>query len=195
MQRRPAEENSRAERCPYPLEPNANPGWIGREPTADEREVVDWLKRRRLPDRILHVGVGTALLSKEFGTRVAQGLTKDGGEAEHAREAGLDTVLCNKYDVSSYKSLLQNTFDCIVDVNVRSYSCCDSHFTEYMDLMLESLTPSGMLLTSQRGLNYLVPTSLEELRTLCPHWRIRAQGSVVVMRPGYAYRVGRMFSR
>ena len=195
MPRPLAEAESVEGHCPYPIEPNDNPGWIGREPTPDEREIVDWLNRRTLPSRILHAGVGTALLTREFGARVVQGFTKDGGEYRNARELGLDTLVCNKYDVSSYKNLLQNSFDCIVDVNVRSYACCDAHFREYMDLMLESLTRKGMLLTSRRGLDYLVPTSIAELKTLCPDWRVRAHGNVVVMRQGYAFRFGRLFDR
>ncbi|MEO8576079.1 MAG: hypothetical protein ABI556_05235 [Gemmatimonadales bacterium] len=128
-------------------------------------------------------------------TNCIQGLTRDGGERTNATELGLDAVLCNKYDVSSYRALLKQSLDCVVDVNVRSYACCDSHFRDYMDLMLESLSPSGMLLTSRRGLDYLVPTSIAELRTLCPRWRISAAGNVVVMRPGYGSRLGRLFGR
>jgi len=187
-----AEPDSASGHRPAAVEPNSSPGWVGREPTIDEREIVDWLKRRKVPSRILHVGIGTALLSREFGGRVVQGLTKDGGEASNARELGLDAIVCNKYDVRSYKTLLKNSFDCIVDVNVRSYACCDWHFAEYMDLMLQSLTRSGMLLTNRRGLDYLVPTSLAELRTLCPRWKVRAHANVVVMRPGYIYRLQRM---
>jgi hypothetical protein len=182
--------------CPYPLEPNNNQGWLGREPTQDEIEVVEWLKRSsRVPRRILHIGVGTALLSREFGDRVAQGVTKDGAEAENARAVGLDVIVCNKYQVAVLKPLLKNPFDCIVDVNIRSYACCDSHFREFMDAMLVSLSRSGMLLTSRRGLEYLVPTSLADLRTLCPRWRVRAHGNVVVMRPGYAYRFRQLVGR
>jgi len=182
--------------CPYPIAPNEDQGWLGREPTEDEQEVVAWLKRRAtVASHMLHVGVGTALLSREFGGRVAQGLTKDGAEAKNARSMDLDVLICNKYDVLPYKNLLKNPFDCIVDVNVRSYACCDTHFSEYMDVMLESLTPGGMLLTSRRGLDYLVPTSLDELRTLCPRWRVRSHGNVVVMRPGYVYRLRKLMPR
>ena len=185
-----------AQPCPHPVEPNDDQGWLGREPTEDEKEVVAWLKRRGTPaSRILHVGVGTGLLSREFGGRVAQGLTKDGGEAKNARSIGLDVILCNKYDVLPYKNLLGNPFDCIVDVNVRSYACCDTHFREYMDAMLESLSPGRMLVTSRRGLDYLVPTSLDQLRTLCPRWRVRSHGNVVVMRPGYTYRFRQLMTR
>lgn len=188
MPRQPAETESTAGDCPFPIEPNDNLGWIGREPTADEQEVVDWLKSRRLPSRILHVGVGTALLWREFGDCVVQGLTKDGGESDNAQSLGLEAIVCNKYDLDSYRGRLRDPFDCIVDVNIRSYACCDRHFKEYMGAMLATLSPSGMLLTSRRGLDYLVPTSLSELRTLCPQWRVRTHGKVVVMRPGYMHR-------
>lgn len=170
--------------CPTPLSPNSDLGWLGREPTVDEQEVVAWMKQRELPSSICHVGVGTALLSRAFGPRVTLGITKDGAEAANARELGLKIILCNKYDVASYETFLEQRFDCIVDVNIRSYACCDLHFRAFMHKMRESLKPGGMLLTNTRGLDYRVPTSMDSLRELCPEWTIRAQGTIVMMRPG-----------
>ena len=143
--------------CPENVWPNNDTGWLAREPTNDEVEVVAWIKRHRLPERILHVGIGNSLLSREFGDRVVQGLTRDGGEATHAKQAGLETLVCNKYDVTSYEHLLERNIDCIVDVNIRSYACCDAHFLAYMDVMRTALSPGGYLLTSRSGLDYRVP--------------------------------------
>lgn len=177
---------------PAVVEPNDDPGWLGREPTIDEQEVVSWMKQRALPANILHVGVGTGYLSRQFGARVRQGITRDGAEARQAAEAGLKTLLCNKYDVASYSSRLGEDFDCIVDVNIRSYSCCDEHFGEYMNRMLDALSFSGLLITSKCGLGYLVPTSTDDLKRLCPQWRIRAYGNVVTMRPRLKSRLGKV---
>ncbi len=176
--------------CPAPVAPNGDQGWLGREPTVDEQEIVAWLRKRALPASICHVGVGTALLSREFGHRVTLGITKDGAEAANARELGLKVVVCNKYDVASYEEFLRPGFDCIVDVNVRSYACCDTHFRAYMQKMNESLKPGGMLLTSTRGLDYLIPTSLDSLRRLCPEWSVRTRGTLVIMRPSRLVRLG-----
>jgi hypothetical protein len=162
---------------------NTDRGWLGRTPTLDEREVVEWMHARAIPKRILHVGVGNALLSAEFGTRVVQGITRDGSEAVHGRSLGLDVIVCNKYDVASYSARLSEPFDCIVDVNVRSYACCDSHFKHYLDRLLAALSYSGMLLTNKRGLDYQIPTSLPELRRLADGWKVRIDGNVMIMRP------------
>jgi hypothetical protein len=124
-----------------------------------------------------------------------QGITKDGGEAAHASSIGLDVIVCNKYDVESYAASLRSPFDCIVDVNIRSYACCDRHFRNYMESMLNVLTSDGILLTSVRGLNYLVPTSLRELQRLCPDWSIQHDDNVVVMHPGPAFRIRRAIRR
>lgn len=180
--------------CPAAVAPNNDVGWLGREPTPDEQEIVQWLKRRQLPKRICHVGIGAALLTKEFGSRVHQGLTKDGAEAEHARGLGLDVILCNKYDVPSYENRLSDPFDCIVDVNIRSYACCDRHFSDYMGRMLNALTVQGMLLTSVRGLEYLVPTGLPTLAHICPKWAIQNYGNVVVMRRHFVDRLRKGWS-
>jgi len=175
--------------CPVAVPPNDCVGWLGKDPTADEHELVQWVKKRKSPTRILHVGVGNALFSREFGSRVVQGISKDGGEVAHSRQFGLEVILCNKYDVMAYARSLLRPFDCIVDVNIRSYACCDVHFNDYMHLMLESLTPGGMLLTSLRGLDYLIPTPLRVLKSLCPDWTIQKEGNVVIMLPRFLVRL------
>jgi hypothetical protein len=184
---------TRPEGCPWPVEPNQETGWLGREPTVDEQEIADWIASRKLPEKILHVGVGNAYLTKRFGARISQGLTKDGGEKLYAESVGLPAILCNKYDVASYGSLLAGPFDCIVDANIRSYSCCDRHFLDFMNLMHRSLTPDGRLITSRRGLDYLVPTSLPELGRLCPGWRTRTSDNVVILSPRGPGLIARIF--
>ncbi len=168
--------------CPEFIVENSDQGWLGREPTLDEQEVVVWLRAQNRYESILHVGVGISLLHSSFGSRVRQGLTRDGGEAAAARSAGLAVVVCNKYAVSSYCDRIVGPFDCIIDVNIRSYACCDKHFLEYMDYMYSLLRPDGVLVTSNLGLNYIRPTSIVQLRLLCPQWGIRCYGNVVVMR-------------
>jgi hypothetical protein len=176
------ESESDCRSCPENINDNSDQGWLGRAPTQDECEVVEWLSRKQLPDSILHVGVGNSLFHEKWGSRVHQGLTRDGGEAMMARSKGLEVIVCNKYSVLSYNHLLKGPFDCIIDVNIRSYACCDAHFLEYMDCMRRNLTDRGSLITNQRGLNYLKPTSVKALRTLCPCWTISTDGNIVVMR-------------
>jgi hypothetical protein len=159
-------------------------GWLGKPTTPDEQEVSDWLASHLSFVRILHVGVGNGSLRRRFGARVTQALTKDGAEARNAETLGLPTLVCNKYDIGSYAAELCGPFDCIVDVNIRSYACCDVHFREYMQLMRSSLSPDGVLLTNRRGLNYLVPTSAADLRKLCPDWTIQAKGNVLALYRG-----------
>jgi hypothetical protein len=169
--------------CPFPVVDERSRGYLGREPTIDERELVQWMRKADPPRRILHVGVGNSLMFLEFGAVVVQGMTKDGGEAAHSRSLGVDCILCNKYDTASYRAALRSPFDCIVDVNIRSFACCDRHFLGYMSMLKEVLAPQGMLLTSLHGLAWRIPTTRPELEKLCPEWGIRSEGSVVVMRP------------
>jgi len=168
--------------CPEIIIENCDQGWLGREPTLDEQDVVAWLQSQKLYERILHIGVGTSLLHAGLGSRVRQGVTRDGGEATVARSAGLDVVVCNKYAVPSYRDKILGPFDCIVDVNIRSYACCDAHFMEYMRFLLSLLSPQGVLVTSNRGLQYLHPTSIKALRSLFTDCAVRCHGNVVVMR-------------
>jgi hypothetical protein len=184
----------RVKDCPIPITENDSTGWLGREPTMDEQEILALMKPRSTPDRILHVGIGTGLFFKHYPTQVVQAITKDGGEASYWRERKLDTILCNKYDVASYASKLTIPFDCIIDVNIRSYACCDEHFLHYMAAMGNSLRRNGRLLTSTRGLDYLKPTTIRQLKKLCPKWRIRRSGNVVEMSLRYTTILTRVIS-
>ena len=187
------EEHSRCHDVVVDLDGN---GWLGKPVTPDEQEVSDWIARHLSLQRILHVGVGNASLRQRFGIRVAQALTKDGGEAKNAEKLRLPTLICNKYDIASYAAELRAPFDCIVDVNIRSYACCDVHFREYIELMRKSLSPRGVLLTNRRGLGYLRPTSTADLKRLCPEWTIREKGNVVALyrgRSGLSARIAKFF--
>jgi hypothetical protein len=177
--------NTTSDSCCPSTEVNARgKGWLGRAPTPDEREILSYLlKRRSLPQSILHIGVGNSLLYQALGDVVKQGLTLDGQEEEFSREMGLPTILANKYATETYSTELLPCFDCIVDVNIRSYACCDKHFRDYMLLLANRLSSNGVLLTSRRGLAYRKPTSLTELRQLCPQFHIKPLKNVILMLP------------
>ena len=160
-------------------------GWLGKLPTPDEQEILAYLQKRRFPpSRILHVGLGNSLFFQALGSRVKQGITLDGKEAEFASGLGLATILANKYSVASYMSNILGAFDCVIDVNIYSYSCCDTHFRDYLDLLHANLLPHGVLLTSCRGLAYRKPITINDLRVLCPKWTIGVRGNIVALLPG-----------
>lgn len=164
-------------------------GWLGRVPTGDEQEILQFLlKRRRIPEAILHIGVGNSLFFQALGTSVRQGLTIDEKEAVFSRGLGLPTLLCNKYAVSSWKHNTIGPFDCIIDVNIRSYSCCDTHFFEYISALADNLSPRGVIITSRRGLSYLKPTTVLQLRQMFEDWSIAEHNNVVIMKPGNSLR-------
>jgi|688.fasta_scaffold73804_2 hypothetical protein len=170
--------------CPNPsVNPNGK-GWLGKLPTIDEREILAYLLTRTSPpNSILHVGVGNSLFYQALGDRVKQGLTLDGLEADFSRSMGLPTVLANKYAIDSYANELTTPFDCIIDANIRSYSCCDAHFKVYMEFLATCLKPGGCILTSMQGLSYLKPISLTELGLQCPKYSIKRMRNVVSMLP------------
>jgi hypothetical protein len=106
-------------------------GGSGSQSLRTNGEVSDWLARHPPPQRILHVGVGNASLCQRFGFLVVQAPPLDSAEASNAEKVGLPTLICNKYDIASYAADLRAPFDCLVDVNIRSYSCCGLHFGEH----------------------------------------------------------------
>lgn len=174
-----------SESCPLEVINADGDGWLGKLPTPDEREILAHRQKRRSPpSHILHVGLASSFFLQALGNRVKQGIIIDSREADFASRLGLTAILANKYSVASYMSSVLGTFDCVIDVNTYLYSCCDTHFCDYLNLVHASLLPNGVLLTSKRGLAHRKPIIINELRALCPKWTIGVRGNIVALLPG-----------
>jgi hypothetical protein len=67
--------------------------------------------------------------------------------------ANARTLLANKHDERLLPSIGGN-FDLIVDVNLKSFACCERHFRTTMLFFAGSLTSRGKLITAQSGLEF-----------------------------------------
>ena len=52
------------------------------------------------------------------------------------------------------KKLTQNCYDFIIDVNLKSFSCCDGAFDEMFKKYLNLLNVKGKILTAKNGLKW-----------------------------------------
>ena len=148
---------------PYALGPeNTIEAWEDAPTTREETAVQAYLRDR--PSLVhgasmLHIGVGNGSLFEAFGAELAVyvGVTISLPEVRHF-EADLSTpestvLLADKYDVAALWSLPRR-FDLIVDVNLRSYACCETHFSELMAFYADRLGPGAILITAQSGMSF-----------------------------------------
>jgi hypothetical protein len=62
--------------------------------------------------------------------------------------------LFDKYSIQFKKFLDKNSFDLIIDTNLKSYSCCQESFEFMINNILKSIKPNGMLITSINGMKW-----------------------------------------
>lgn len=136
------------------------PSWESMPTTDAETAVIAYLGPR--PPRcvgmsLLHVGIGNSSLFATHGSDLERfvGITVSLSEqlfhnSKFANAKHAKIVLANKHDPRSY-SQIEGKFDFIVDVNLKSFACCESHFDQLMALYADRLESSGAIITAESG--------------------------------------------
>lgn len=131
--------------------------------TCAEEAVIRYLAESpaRYRDKtLLHVGIGNGSLFTAIGAglRAYTGITISRPELEIFRQTFVDrenvrTILANKHDERLFDSIGDH-FDIIVDVNLKSFACCEKHFQATMLYFANSLSPGGIAITAQSGIDF-----------------------------------------
>jgi hypothetical protein len=137
--------------------------WESKPTTCAEQAVIRYLVQ--WPDRyrgksLLHVGVGNGALfaATKAALGAFTGVTISRPELDKFnREFGglpnARVVLANKHDDRVFDAI-GDRFDIIVDVNLKSFACCEKHFGRTMTYFARSLSQGGSLITAQSGLDF-----------------------------------------
>jgi len=134
--------------------------WEDRAVTSDEMDIINFLdnKKKIQLRSVLHVGIGNSYFAKKFATRFnITGITISQKEVEAAETMQLlnyKVFLFDKYSIQFKKFLDKNSFDLIIDTNLKSYSCCQETFEFMINNILKSIKPNGMLITSINGMKW-----------------------------------------
>jgi 2-polyprenyl-3-methyl-5-hydroxy-6-metoxy-1,4-benzoquinol methylase len=134
--------------------------WEDRAVTSDEMDIINFLdnKKKIQLRSVLHVGIGNSYFAKKFATRFnITGITISQKEVEAAETMQLlnyKVFLFDKYSIQFKKFLDKNSFDLIIDTNLKSYSCCQESFEFMINNILKSIKPNGMLITSINGMKW-----------------------------------------
>lgn len=142
--------------------------WANQPTTPGETEIIEYLHILKLKKmNILHVGVGNSQLAESLDRS-----NKIVGISVHQEE--IDKA--NEKDLKNYKARVENkhalkikpnSFNLIIDNNLKSYSCHEHCYHNYLRTINKALLPGGALITNQRGLEYTCvghgPGSVEEV--------------------------------
>ncbi|MAC90574.1 methyltransferase domain-containing protein [Maricaulis sp.] len=150
---------------PFDLEPqHTMTNWENMEVTGAEYAVVSYLERiLRDSDTLsslLHMGIGNGHVYEKLAAHLSTyvGITISQPELDHFAQrhrnaASIKTCLANKHDPRSY-DLYRGDFDLIVDVNLKSFACCQLHYNDYIEFIVGCLNPGGKILTAQSGVDF-----------------------------------------
>jgi len=132
--------------------------WENKPQTTDEKEILHFLiKSKILKKNILHIGIGNseiALKLSEYNNII--GITISKPEILSAKKKlikNYKTYLINKYS-NKLNLLKKYKFDIVIDINLKSYSCCKKAFEKMFSTLSSLLNKNGFLITNKKGMNW-----------------------------------------
>ena len=134
--------------------------WENNNVTSDEIEVLEYLNTLDLNKtfKILHIGIGNSYLANNLKINShIDGISISNNEILYAKKLNIENYNCfflNKLSHDSFDSLNVDYFDFIVDVNLKSFSCCDMAFNKMFSNYSKLLKKGGKILTAKNGLNW-----------------------------------------
>ena len=134
--------------------------WENNETTNDEKDVITFLKNDDLFNnkRILHIGIGNSYIAKNLKNfKKIDGISLSKNELDLAKKSNIDNYevfFQNKYCQNNILSKILNFYDIIIDVNIKSFACCDKAFVNLFKTYSELLNNNGIIITSKSGMKW-----------------------------------------
>ena len=193
---------------PYDLaEANFTTGYHIRPTTLAEQAIVIFLNENPalvVGKRVLHVGIGNSSIFRAYGNQIAAfaGLTvglpeKSYFDQTFGRRTDVEIYLANKHDPRNYHKI-EGLFDLIIDVNLKSYACCERHFHDMLAFYLDRLAFEGTILTAASGLEDGWPGNTAQAYTpgaasdrVSQEWRILGERGLRTLSEQYDLRLER----
>ena len=134
--------------------------WENKPVTDDEIEIVNYLNSNsvnKLPN-ILHIGIGNSYLAKNLTNyNSIDGISISNNEILFAKNLNLPNYKClflNKLSENAFDTFNDVKYDIIVDVNLKSYTCCDKAFHKMFSDFTKILNENGSIITGKKGMNW-----------------------------------------
>ena len=151
-------------RCPNGCElfsDNSNYAyWEDKNVTSDEIEIVNYLNnlKNEYNIKILHIGIGNSYLANNLTFKsYIDGISISNNEILYARKLNIENYNCiflNKLSNDAFNNFNTDYYDFIIDVNLKSFSCCEIAFNKMFSNYSKLLKKGGKILTAKNGLNW-----------------------------------------
>ncbi len=134
--------------------------WENKEVTSEEKDILILINKNKnfLNNKILHVGVGNSFLAENLNKNFyIEGISISNHEIQRANNLNKENYICyfqNKYSNENILEDKKNLFSIIIDVNLKSYSCCDIAFNTLIKRYKAILLSGGIIITSVAGMNW-----------------------------------------
>ena len=134
--------------------------WENKEATNDEKDVLSYLKNNNLfyNKKILHVGIGNSYIAKNLKNfKKIDGISLSKNELDLAKKYNIDNYevfFQNKYCQNNILNKDLSSYDIIIDINIKSFACCDKAFVNLFKTYSEILNNNGMVISSKAGMKW-----------------------------------------
>ena len=134
--------------------------WENKNITTDEKYVLNYLQKKSSTKnkKILHIGIGNSYLAKSLKNfKKIDGISLSGSEIQNAinqKIKNYDIYFLNKFSKKSLFNNKLNFYDIIIDVNLKSYACCDIAFKHLFKQYVKMLKPKGIIITGKKGMKW-----------------------------------------
>jgi predicted TPR repeat methyltransferase len=134
--------------------------WENRKVTNDEIDIVNFLNsvNKNTSLDILHIGIGNSFLASRLSNyKEINGITISQNEIKLASSKGIKNYhffFLNKYKANSLNIFKNKKFDIIVDINIKSFSCCDKAFHNLFIQYSNLLKNNGYIISHKNGLKW-----------------------------------------
>ena len=146
---------------------NTSSYWENKKVTSEEFAIFKYLKENiKSNSNVLHIGVGCShgvqVLKNKFNSFI--GLTIAGLEkskADYLNIKNNSTYLVDKYNSEQLNKILKpNSFDYIIDINLKSFSPSNELYENMMNNFYRFLKVDGSILTSESGMKWTTQLNL-----------------------------------
>ena len=134
--------------------------WENRNATNDEVEIVSFLNERFESQKIsiLHVGIGNSYVASKLNLfSKIDGISISNNEIILANNLNIKNYkgyFFNKLENNVFSNDLFTKYDVIIDVNLKSYCCCESSFKKLFNDYSSMLNMNGTIITGKKGMNW-----------------------------------------
>ena len=134
--------------------------WENKNVTSDEITIVNYLNtlNPKYTINILHIGIGNSYLAKNLNIKSQiDGISISNNEILFGNKLNIKNYNCiflNKLSANSFENFNKGYYDFVIDVNLKSFSCCDIAFNRMFSNYTKLLKKDGKILTAKNGLNW-----------------------------------------